>query len=205
MENEELISEEFNEFTPLATLEEDIKDGKRTIYLKSILAESDVVNGNRRVYPKKVLKEAYDELMARCNKQGQMPFGELEHAQTAKVNLERIACVFPELIWEEDTGRIVGKAKFADTEAGRTAEGLAKSGFRLGFSTRAAGKVKPYHGPLTEDQNVVEVMPGLKIVSIDIVGTPSAPNAVSSVYYEGKDETLGKKTIKGKDLLDLLF
>lgn len=104
------------------------------------------------------------------------------------VNLERIAVTFPEFIWDEEKGQILGKAVPTLTEAGKTVEGLAKSGMKICFSTRMAGRVKPMSEErkrqlhLTED--CVEVMPGAKLISIDVVGNPSCQKAITDTVYE---------------------
>ncbi len=128
-----------------------------------------------------------------------------------KVHLERIAVTFPELTWNEEAGRLEGKAIPTLTEAGKTVEGLAKSGFKICFSTRCSGKVKPYSGPLlTEDvraragkRPVVEVCPGLKIISIDVVGSPSCQAAVTDTVYES--EMLSEEiSVKHKTLKSII-
>lgn len=197
---EDLINEEFSEeFSILG--EEEIRDGKKQICFKGIFSEADKVNRNRRVYPKAILREAFEEAWKTAQTSGQPIYGELEHAQDAKCHLERIAVTFPELTWNEEKGQIVGKAVPTLTEAGRTVEGLAKSGFKICFSTRCSGKVKPYKGPLLAEaagQPIVEVCPGLKIISIDVVGTPSCQKAVTNTVYEGviSEDVKTKKSFK---------
>ena len=130
----------------------------------------------------------------------------------AHVNLERIAVTFPEFNWDEDTGIISGKAVPTLTEAGKTVEGLAKSGFKICFSTRMTGKTKPMTEarkmelgiPLTED--VKEVVGPCKIISIDVVGTPSCQEAVTDTVYEEQEILKEEKNTKSlKDIIDSVF
>lgn len=203
---EDLISEEFSEeFSILG--EEEIRDGKRQICFKGIFSEADRVNRNRRVYPKAVLKEAFENAWQEAQTSGQPIYGELEHASDSKCHLERIAVTFPELTWNEEKGQIVGKAVPTLTEAGKTVEGLAKSGFKICFSTRCSGKVKPYKGPLLAEgaQPIVEVCPGLKIISIDVVGTPSCQKAVTNTVYESVLSEDTKATKSFKEVFDAEF
>lgn len=196
-----LISEEF-EINSQVIMEEEIRDGKKQICFKGVFSEADKMNRNRRVYPKAVLKEAFEKAWTESQNNNSPIFGELEHAPDAKTHLERIAVTFPELHWNEEKGQIVGKAVPTLTEAGKTVEALAKSGIPICFSTRCAGKTKPYHGPLCEGMSgAVEVCPGLKIISIDVVGSPSCQAAVSNTVYEGYDENLGS----GKTSLKTIF
>ena len=182
-----------------------------TLLIFSGCSEADKVNRNLRIYPKTVLREACLSAIAAAKQSGQPVFGELEHASTPKINLERIAVTFPELTWNEEAGRLEGKAIPTLTEAGKTVEGLAKSGFKICFSTRCSGKVKPYNGPLlTEDvraragkRPVVEVCPGLKIISIDVVGSPSCQAAVTDTVYES--EMLSEEiSVKHKTLKSII-
>lgn len=105
----------------------------------------------------------------------------------AKVNLERIACYFPELTFNESTGELSGIAKPASTPMGQIVKGLMRDGIKVGFSTRASGNVKPYHGNLGE--SLVEVQPGLRLLAIDAVMNPSAacfPKAIIESVQESK-------------------
>jgi len=183
---EDLINEDFTEeFSILA--EEEIRDGKKQICFKGIFSEADKMNRNHRIYPRKILKEAYEQAWDAAQKSGSPIIGECEHAQDSKIHLERIAVTFPELVWNEEKGTIEGKAVPTDTEMGHLIEGLAKSGIKICFSTRCSGKVKPYRGPLAEGvTNAVEVQPGLKIISIDVVGQPSCQAAVTDTVYESE-------------------
>lgn len=195
----EVLNEEFDETYSLLG-EEEIRDGQKRIVFKGIFSEADKLNRNHRIYPKAVLKEAFDNAMTESQKTGQPIIGELEHAPDSKIRLERIAVTFPELKWED--GKIVGTAVPTLTEAGKTVEGLAKSGLKICFSTRCAGRVKPYHGNLAEGvNNAVEVLPGLKIISIDVVASPSCQAAVSQTV---KEENTLSESASGKTLKDLL-
>ena len=196
---EDLLNEEFSDdFSILA--EEEIRDGKKQICFRGIFTEADKFNRNLRVYPKAILREACQQAIDAARKSGQPVFGELEHASDPKVHLERIAVTFPELTWNEEKGTLEGKAIPTLTEAGKTVEGLAKSGFKICFSTRCSGKVKPYNGPLLTEEiaenakrskrTPVEVCPGLKILSIDVVGQPSCQAAVTNTMYEGEEDPL---------------
>lgn len=187
----DVIDEELVE-TNFATIEEETigegENAKKQICFRGILSEADSINGNHRVYPKDVLRTVYEEALAKSKKTGQPIFGELEHAKDGHINLERIAVTFPEFIWDEEKGQILGKAVPTLTEAGKTVEGLAKSGMKICFSTRMAGRVKPMSEErkrqlhLTED--CVEVMPGAKLISIDVVGNPSCQKAITDTVYE---------------------
>lgn len=125
------------------------------------------------------------------------------------INLERIAVTFPEFTWDEERGQILGKAVPTLTEAGKTVEGLAKSGMRICFSTRMAGKVKPMSEETKRRLNItedcVEVMPGAKLISIDVVGNPSCYKAITDTVYEEKTITEEKHNPTFKQVFDSLL
>ena len=196
---DELIDEELIDEVFITGEEEIIGEGenaKKQICFKGIFSEADSLNGNKRIYPKKVLREVYEEAIARTKATGKPIYGEWEHAKNAKMNLDNLAVTFPELTWNEEKGTIEGKAVPTLMECGEKVIKLAKSGFPVCFSTRMAGKVKPLSEerkrelglPLTED--CVEVMPGAKLISIDVVGDPSCQKAVSETVYEEKEENI---------------
>src|SRR5574344_130169 len=200
--SDDLIIEDFDFDSNKVQLVEDIQDGKRIMKFKGVFSESDTMNRNHRIYPKAVLKEAYDNLMETLKTTGSVPFGECEHSTNAKPNLERMAVTFPKLEWVETAdgkGQIIGEAVPMETECGKNIAAIAKSGVRICFSTRCAGKTRPYHGALSEgDSNAVEVCPGLRLISIDCVGAPSCQKAVSSTVYESTitEDVNEKKSFK---------
>lgn len=203
--SEDLLVEDYYDSIPCMTLEEEIKDGKRNICFKGILSEADKLNGNHRIYPKAVLKEAYDALQKKVMEDNSPLIGEQEHPKDAHINLERICCTFPELTWNEEKGTIEGKAVPVDNEAGRNMVALAKAGVKICFSTRCAGKVKPYNGPLSEGTDAVEVCPGLRIISIDWIFNPSCQKARTDTVYEEKKDIVSSNSKTFKQILSEEF
>lgn len=196
----EILEEEFSDDIMIVAEEETIGEGenaKKQICFKGVFSEADSLNRNKRVYPKDVLRTVYEEAIHRAKTTGKPIFGELEHAKDSHVNLERIAVTFPELCWNEQTGQITGKAIPTLTEAGKVVVGLAKSGFPICFSTRMSGKVKPMTEERKRQFNItedcVEVLPGARLISIDIVGDQSCQKAISTTVYE---ETMNEETHK---------
>ena len=125
------------------------------------------------------------------------------------VNLERIAVTFPELNWNEETGQIYGKAVPTLTEAGETVRKLALSKFPICFSTRMTGKVKPLSEELRNklgifEEKAVEVCEGCKLISIDVVGTPSCRKAVSTTMFE-ETSAEEKHNPTFKEVFDAIF
>jgi hypothetical protein len=195
----------------LVAEEETIGEGenaKKQICFKGVFSEADTLNANKRIYPKNVLRSVFTEAIERSKATKKPIFGELEHAKDAHVNLERIAVKFPELVWDEETGQIKGKAVPAGPMKASVIT-LAEDGFPICFSTRMTGKTKPLSEErrrqlnITEE-NAVEVCEGAKLISIDVVGNQSCQKAISDTVYE---ETLTEESKKPtfKSVFDALI
>ena len=204
-----ILDEEFVDNSYFTVEEEVIGEGEnaqKQMCFRGILSEANSINGNRRVYPKEVLREVFMEAKAKAEKTGQPVFGELEHANSSHINLERIAVTFPEFTWDEEKGQIIGKAVPTLTEAGKTVAGLAKSGFKICFSTRMTGKTKPMTEERKRQFNITEdcseVLPGARLISIDIVGNPSCQKAITDTVYEEKQEEKPENKKTFKDIFD---
>lgn len=195
--------------------EEIIGEGEnahKRIVLKGIFSEANSLNRNKRVYPKAVLREIFTEAMERSKRTGKPIFGELEHSSKANPILDRIAVKFPVLEWDEEHGQIVGEAVPTSTPAGNIVRGLAEDGFPICFSTKMSGKVIPLteekarsYGITESIDNCVEVMPGAKLLSIDVVGEQSCQKAISTTVYEGLNENANSGDEKFQNIMEELF
>lgn len=144
------------------------EDKDKKLYVEGIFMQAEVINRNKRIYPISVMEEAVrsfkDDFMSR-----NMAAAELQHPNSLEINPERIAARITEI--NQDGNNFYGKALIVDTPMGRIARGLIEGGFTLGMSTRAAGKVK------RNSLGIDEVQDGLKYVAIDLVTSPSSPDA----------------------------
>lgn len=143
-------------------------DKEKKLYVEGIFMQAEVVNRNKRIYPLSVMEEAVhsfrEDFMAR-----NMAAAELQHPNSLEINPERIAARITEI--NQNGNDFYGKALIVDTPMGRIAKGLIEGGFTLGMSTRAAGKVKQ------NSFGIAEVQEGLRYVAIDLVTSPSSPDA----------------------------
>lgn len=144
------------------------EEGRKNLYLTGIFAQSAVTNRNRRVYPEETLAREVGrylkESVTRKN-----AWGELNHPSGPTINLDRVCLRTTEL--RKEGTNWVGKALVTPTPMGNIVRGLVESGGQLGVSTRALGSLKP----LKDDVN--EVQDDLRLLAIDCVGDPSAPDA----------------------------
>lgn len=72
-----------------------------------------------------------------------------------------------------DGNNVVGKMKLLNTPTGNIARAILEGGVRLGVSSRGSGSV-----------DSTGTVNGFNFLTVDIVHTPSAPNARPSLVYE---------------------
>ena len=147
------------------------------LYLSGIMMQAALKNGNGRVYPVNEIKRAVDECQSKI-KTGQFIMGELNHPDTLSINLANVSHAITEI--KMDGNNAVGKMKLLNTPSGQIAKAIIEGGVRLGVSSRGTGNV-------TESGDVSD----FSFVTMDIVSTPSAPDAYPSVVAEA----LGSKKV----------
>jgi hypothetical protein len=74
----------------------------------------------------------------------------------------------------------MGKALVTNTPMGKIVSGLISDGVKLGVSTRALGSLKPLKDGINEVQD------DLRLLAIDVVADPSAPDAFVAGLFEGR-------------------
>lgn len=152
-----------------ANLVESIDD-KQNYYMSGIMMQADVKNGNGRIYPLKEISKAV-ELINQKIKEGSPVVGELNHPDNLSIDLKNVSHVITHI--GMDGSNAVGKCKLLNTPSGQIARSLLEGGVRLGVSSRGTGNVT--NEGLVED---------FSFVTIDIVATPSAPEAYPGLVRE---------------------
>jgi len=155
-----------------------LKEGegdKQNLYLSGIFMQSNLANKNKRIYPTTVMEREVRRYVTDVMKHGSS-IGELSHPQTPSINLDRVSHKITDLKMEGSN--VTGKALVLNTPMGQIARGLLEGGVRLGVSSRGVGTLKPIHDGL------MEVGPDFKLVTVDIVSDPSAPEAWVNAVME---------------------
>lgn len=147
-------------------------DGSKNAWLSGIFMQAEVQNGNGRNYPLDEISKAVAAVNEKI-KQGQSICGELNHPDNLTINLERVSHVITEM--KMDGNNAIGKAKILNTPCGSTVRALLDGGVRLGVSSRGMGNVT--EGAVSDFQ----------FVTVDIVSTPSAPDAFPNFVMEALD------------------
>jgi hypothetical protein len=161
-------------------IEESSGDGK-THYLSGIFMQADVVNGNQRTYPLAEISSAVESAQKKIQ-EGMFIAGELNHPADLQINLERVSHIITEL--RMDGNNAVGKMKLLNTPMGMIAKNLLDGGLKLGVSSRGSGSV------------VEGKVNGFQFLTIDIVSTPSAPDAYPQSIRESLEIAKNGKSIQ---------
>lgn len=158
-------------------IEQSSDSGPKKYFIEGVYLQSNLRNKNGRYYPKEVLQSE----VARYTKEyinKNRGVGELNHPDTPQVNPERICHVITDL--REDGNNWIGRSRITNTPTGRTVMNLVDEGIDLGVSSRGLGSLSQRNG-----MNYVQS--DYKVVCIDMVFDPSAPDAMVQSIMEQKE------------------
>jgi hypothetical protein len=145
---------------------------RKNWHLKGIFVQSEKQNLNGRIYPKHEIESALDDLNEQIKSYGGV-LGELDHPDTLVINAHNVSHMITEIHMDGYNG--VGDMKIlSSTPSGKIVEGLLMDGVPLGVSSRGSGNVDDYTGEVSD----------FKIITVDIVATPSAQDARPTPVYE---------------------
>lgn len=165
---EEMLPSQSNIIVESAT------EGKNC-YLNGIFMQGGIRNRNKRIYSVTEISKAVESAQVTIKETNGI-FGELDHPQSLNINLDRISHVITDLRMEGNNA--IGRARLLDTPMGRIARTLADSGVRIGVSSRGAGSI-----------NEEGEVSGFTLITVDLVATPSAPDAMPLSVYESLDRS----------------
>jgi hypothetical protein len=175
---------EYTNIGDLQILTENV-EGKKPIYrIKGPFLQANVKNRNGRKYPIHICQREIQNFQDKILKKRSM--GELDHALNPNINLDRVSHLIESLDMVGDDG--IGVAKLLNTPKGLIAQTLIDEGILLGVSTRGVGT-------LTNET----VNDDYKLVTVDIVGDPSAPNAFVEAILENKEYMI----TEGGDIIEM--
>jgi hypothetical protein len=173
---DQILIEEINPSQANLMVEEHEKT--KHSYLSGIFCQADIVNGNQRTYPLTEIKNAVDSVNKRV-KEGFTVYGELNHPDNLQIDLNNVSHIITEM-WV-DGKNAFGKARIIDEHPkGQIVKAILNAGGKLGVSTRGSGNVN--EGKVSQ----------FNLVTVDVVATPSAPDAYPSHVME---ELAGNKKI----------
>ncbi len=154
---------------PLVIDTENEEDGKK-LWLKGTCVQGELQNANGRVYPREEIANAVDSIMKRIQENGPV-LGEADHPEGLTISVQNASHAIHQMWMEGNDG--CGKLLIINEGNGKIVRGIIDAGVHLGVSSRGSGSVDA-RGRVSE----------FDIVTIDIVTTPSAPNAYPKPMLE---------------------
>lgn len=149
-------------------------------YLSGIFMQADKKNHNQRVYPLSEIATAVDSVN-KIIAEGHSVYGELNHPDNLTIDLNNVSHIITEMRMEG--ANAIGKARILNTPKGNIVKAILEGGGKLGVSSRGSG-------------NVVEgVVNGFSLVTVDIVATPSAPDAYPNHVMESLQDSTKVQTL----------
>ena len=150
---------------------ESANEGK-DLYMKGICIQGGVRNANQRVYPVNEIGRAVKTLNDQVSG-GYSVLGEVDHPEGLNINLDRVSHMITEMWMDGPNG--YGKMKILPTPMGNLVSTMIQSGVKLGVSSRGSGNVSESGNGEVSD---------FEIITVDVVGQPSAPGAYPTPIYE---------------------
>ena len=172
-------------------ISESMKENNGKLVVKGVLQRADTKNQNGRVYPKEILMREAKKYFKNFITQ-KRAMGELDHPESAVVNLANVSHNITEMNWNGDD--LVGTVEVLGTPAGNILKELFKSGIKLGISSRGMGSVEA----MNEDGDSQEVQNDFELIAFDFVSNPSTHGAFMYPMHEGVEPKVVRDTKYGK-------
>ena len=161
-------------------INESIKENDGRLIVKGVLQRAESKNQNGRVYPREVLLKEVGKYLENQVRE-RRALGELDHPESAVVNLNNASHNVIEMQWNKDD--LVGTVEVLSTPAGNILKELFRSGIKLGISSRGLGSVEPVNETEGEE-DTVEVQPDFELIAFDFVSNPSTHGAFMNPVNE---------------------
>ena len=165
MAKQVIVSTRPFEFTP-EQIAESIKENSGNLVVKGVLQKAKEQNQNGRVYTRKLLEREAGKYQELIN--DKRALGELDHPDSAIVNLQNVSHNVKKMWWEGDS--LMGSVEVLGTPAGNILKELFKSGITLGISSRGMGTTREHEGKTLVNDD-------FELVAFDFVSNPSTRGA----------------------------
>jgi len=170
---------EYIDYSNLDFLTESDENGKKSLMIQGPFIQSEIRNNNKRIYKKQIVEREVNAINESAIKEGRAWMG-LDHPEKPTVTLKD-ACAILKVL-KMDGNDAFGKAKVLEEHPnGRILKTCIDNG-KPGVSTRGIGTVDKSTGCVNEDW---------KLITIDCVGSPSAPKAFIEGILESKEYIIG--------------
>ncbi len=166
--NRQILTEFINPIQAALTTEVDNETKK--LWLRGVFVQGDVENANSRIYPRDEISRAVESLTKRIAEHGPVA-GELDHPEGLMISGQNVSHAIHEMWMEGSNG--IGKLLIINEGKGKIVRSMVEAGIHLGVSSRGSGSVDG-KGHVSD----------FDIVTVDIVMTPSAPQAYPKPVFE---------------------
>jgi hypothetical protein len=157
---------------------QEAKEDKKALYIEGIFMQGGLRNKNGRIYNPEMLDRVIEGYRNSHIKE-KRSIGELGHPPTPSVNADRACHLITDL--HREGNNFVGKSKVLESlPMGQIVRGLLDEGVKIGVSSRGMGSLK-------ENNGIMEVQDDFKLVTVDVVTDPSAPDAFVRGILEGTE------------------
>lgn len=137
------------------------------LLVRGIIQRANALNQNGRIYPKLILEREVKNYLTMVRER--RATGELDHADSPVVNLQKVSHVITDIWWDKDD--VWGEIEvLEDMAEGKNLKALFKNDIKVGISSRALGSVQK-----VGEANMVQE--DLYLVCWDIVSEPSTHGA----------------------------
>lgn len=189
------LLQEFKADFEYEVVKEEVQDPTKPnrLFLKGIIQRANALNQNGRIYPRDILFkeiENYKKLV-----QERRALGELNHADSPIVDLERVSHVITDIWTEGDV--VMGKIEILPTPTGLIAKTLVENNIKIGISSRALGSVRN-----TSTADIVQ--DDLHLICWDLVSDPSTNGAFMMKEAREIDPSVIKKIFNKNERVDRL-
>lgn len=155
---------EYVPFKPLPHQLNEVKlNPSKNLFVSGKVQSMHKPNANKRIYGEALKREVAKYLAGPVAESRAL--GELDHPETAVINLKNVCHNITKLWWEGDD--LYGEFEILPTPSGNILRELFMNGINVGVSSRAMGSVTPL------GEGLVQVEDDLELICWDFVSTPS--------------------------------
>lgn len=174
------------EFVPFKYSKQEVLESTQQIggnlRVKGVLQRANAKNHNGRVYPKEILSREIDRYISEFVDQNRA-LGELDHPESAEVNLANASHNIIKIWWEGDD--VMGLIEILPTPSGNILKNLLLSGITVGISSRGVGSVREM---FSEDRSPFsQVQEDFELTAFDFVSNPSTQGAFMRPVNESRN------------------
>jgi hypothetical protein len=168
---------------------ESIGTGKNH-YIEGIFVQADVKNKNGRMYPMGNIEAEMDRYIKE-EVVGNRAVGELDHPSVPQTTPENVCIKIVEM--SRSGSNYLGKAKVMGTPKGLILKEFLNEGIVVGVSSRALGSLKTL-------REYKEVQSDFKLIAVDVVQNPSAPDAFVQGIMESYEWFIDNGILRAKEV-----